>query len=213
MATSISTLPASVLATAIDDQQRFKHSPFTSTDINYHVKVIGPIILIYDWLLNIDSELTHVWSRRWGVMEWMYLSSRYMPFADTTIMLLYHFFLVDPSIESCRTALATQCWMYNIGMTISQTILMIRTWALWERNKTLGLALFVEAALTSIVSLYGTGSFANSLTWGCFVLTSSKMLYINSGLLLFTETIYLVLILLKAYRMGNTIQLFIFNTY
>lgn len=44
---------------------------------------------VYDWLLTADSELTHVWSRRWGIIELLYLLSRYMPFVDTPVMLIY----------------------------------------------------------------------------------------------------------------------------
>jgi hypothetical protein len=56
----------------------------------------------YDWLITIDAESTHVWSRRWGIIEFLYMFSRYMPFADTPVMLIYReiFIHVPFNLES-----------------------------------------------------------------------------------------------------------------
>ncbi|OAX33774.1 hypothetical protein K503DRAFT_492751 [Rhizopogon vinicolor AM-OR11-026] len=183
MAAPISILPAPLLAAAIKDQQVLKY-----------FALIGPTILAYDWFLTIDSELNHVWHRRWGIIELIYLFSRYMPFVDTPIMLLYHFYLVDPSIEVCRTALTAQLMMYCIGMSISGQIFTIRTWAVWERSKVMGLFLLTEAFVAFVVQLCLINIYAKSLTYfqgynlgGCFVLTSSNVLLVSLSIFLFVQ--------------------------
>ncbi|OJA21613.1 hypothetical protein AZE42_01686 [Rhizopogon vesiculosus] len=180
------------------------HSPFTNID--RHVKVIGPTILAYDWLLTIDSEVTHVWSRSWGIVDILYFISRYTPFVDTPIMLIYHFYLVDPSNEACHIALPAQVMLYAIGDTISGQIFMIRTWAVWERSKVVGLVLFTEAVISAVVELYTNAAYANSLTFfqgynlgGCFVLTSNPIVLVACYLLLANQFTYLVLVVLKTY--------------
>ncbi|KAJ8595847.1 hypothetical protein M405DRAFT_877959 [Rhizopogon salebrosus TDB-379] len=187
-------LPAPFLTAAIDDQQM------------KYFSMIGPTILAYDWLITIDAESTHVWSRRWGIIEILYMFSRYMPFADTPVMLIYHFYLVDPSIEACRTALTAQYIMYCIGMSVSEQIFTIRTWAVWERSKVVGLILFTEVTCVFGLQLYLTVLYANSLTYfqgynlgGCFILTSSKVVLFSMGIFLFIQFTYLVLVVLKIY--------------
>ncbi|OJA10640.1 hypothetical protein AZE42_04534 [Rhizopogon vesiculosus] len=185
MATSISTLPTPFLIAAIDDQQ----------------------LKAYDWLLTIGSEFTYVWSRRWGIIELLYLFSRYLPFVDTPIMLIYHFYLVDPSIEACHTALTAQCVMYIIGVSISEQIFMIRTWAVWKKNNVVGLVLFIGTAAVFITQLYLTAVYASSLTYfqgynlgGCFIITSSsKVALLSIGIFLFVQFTYLMLVVVKIY--------------
>jgi len=41
---------------------------------------------------------------------------------------------------------------------------MIRTWAVWERSKVIGLILFTEAAIAFVAQLYLTIIYAKSLT-------------------------------------------------
>ncbi|KAJ8594313.1 hypothetical protein M405DRAFT_784766 [Rhizopogon salebrosus TDB-379] len=195
MVTSNSTLPAPYLTAAINDQQVVKY-----------LSVIGPTILVYDWLLTIDSELTHVWSRRWGIIEILYIITRYLPFVDTPVMLIYHFYLVNPSIETCHVALTAQVLMYGFGFVISQQIFMVRTWAVWERSKAVGLFLFIQSFTTSVVGLYCNGIYGNSLTFfqdynlgGCFVLTSSKLVILAFCLSQLNQLTYLVLMVLKTY--------------
>ncbi|OAX35685.1 hypothetical protein K503DRAFT_773222 [Rhizopogon vinicolor AM-OR11-026] len=195
MATSISTLPTPFLTTAFDDQQ-----------LKYF-SLIGPTILAYDWLLTIGSEFTYVWSRRWGIIELLYLFSRYLPFVDTPIVLIYHFYLMDPSIEACHTALTAQCVMYIIGISISEQIFMIRTWAVWKKNNVVRLVLFIGSALVSITQLCLTAVYASSLTYflgynlgGCFVInSSSKVALLSIGIFLFVQFTYLMLVVLKIY--------------
>jgi hypothetical protein len=108
---------------------------------------------VYDWLLTTDSELTHVWSRRWGIIEILYIITRYLPFVDTPVMLIYRedpiviswccsswitcyntdFYLVNPSIETCHVALTAQVCKWLQNDLVSTTRLLTCCSDVWLR--------------------------------------------------------------------------------
>ncbi|EDR01625.1 uncharacterized protein LACBIDRAFT_333115 [Laccaria bicolor S238N-H82] len=57
---------------------------------------------LYEYLLNLDLEVEHIWSSRWNTIKVLYLLTRYMPFLNI-ISVLYYILLDGSSEEACRT--------------------------------------------------------------------------------------------------------------
>ncbi|KAJ8085599.1 hypothetical protein PM082_004417 [Marasmius tenuissimus] len=53
------------------------------------IDVISSTILIYDVVLNLRSEIRLIWSRKWSKITILYLVQRYLPFFDTTAVVLH----------------------------------------------------------------------------------------------------------------------------
>ncbi|KAF8996803.1 hypothetical protein BDQ17DRAFT_1363967 [Cyathus striatus] len=57
-------------------------------------------------------------------MKIVYLITRYLPFVDTTLNLIRHFY----------PHLSAKAWLILAGMAISEVIFTLRTWAVWGKK-------------------------------------------------------------------------------
>ncbi|KAH7925259.1 hypothetical protein BV22DRAFT_1089416 [Leucogyrophana mollusca] len=169
---------------------------------------VGVAILLYDYLLTFDLEITYIWRSAWTPIKVLYLCTRYIPFADTAVMVLYRDFLSGSSDRACYTAMGAATWMYAIGMSLAEIILLLRTWAIWGRNRWVGVGLIIHAAATFGGVAYSTNSYVSSTAFspspapqirGCFITNGSNILYIDWLLLMIMEFVYITLISVKAH--------------
>ncbi|KAH7907448.1 hypothetical protein BJ138DRAFT_1160132 [Hygrophoropsis aurantiaca] len=173
------------------------------------VKYLGALsatVLIYDYLLTSELEVKYVWKYPWSAVKILYLATRYTPFIDTTVMVLYRDLLWGTSPETCHIAIGAVTWMYVIGMAVAETLLVIRTWAVWGRSRKVAIFLIVHAVVTLSVVCYSTSVYVDSLVFsymplfsGCFGIQASKISYVNWSLFMVAESVYLGMMLGKAY--------------
>ncbi|KZP25113.1 hypothetical protein FIBSPDRAFT_820999 [Athelia psychrophila] len=50
--------------------------------------VFSACVLVYDYILTFNSEVTLIWGEPWKLLKVLFLLSRYLPFADTTLFFL-----------------------------------------------------------------------------------------------------------------------------
>ncbi|KIP12181.1 hypothetical protein PHLGIDRAFT_113962 [Phlebiopsis gigantea 11061_1 CR5-6] len=86
-----------------------------------YTSVVSITILVTDWLFLFE-ELEYIWTRKWRFPEGLYLFTRYMPFVDVSISLVYY---LSPTI-SPHTCL--------INYATGTLILVWRTYAIWEKS-------------------------------------------------------------------------------
>jgi hypothetical protein len=67
-------------------------------------------------------------------------------------------FVISQRKYYCVSNASIDCWLAQLE------IFMVRTWAVWERSKAVGLFLFIQSFTTSVVGLYCNGIYGNSLT-------------------------------------------------
>jgi len=92
-------------------------------------------LLVYDILLQINDEYRHVWKSRWTLIKCLYMWTRYSTFISIIISLV--------NLSECNkiTTFTTAFSGSIIGVT--ELILMVRTYTLYERSKKLLAFFFV----------------------------------------------------------------------
>ncbi|KAH7929204.1 hypothetical protein BV22DRAFT_1029838 [Leucogyrophana mollusca] len=177
------------------------------------MKYLGAIavtILIYDYVLTLDLELRFVWSGPWSAMKGLYLFTKYLPFIDVTLMVIYRDLLPEPSDAACHFVISCSSYMYPIGVSVAEIIIMVRTWAIWGRGRRLAITFTVVgvASFTSVTyfiamyvkSLAFVSVVRDSVLSGC-IATSTKndILLMPWSLFLGIESLLLLMMMVHAY--------------
>ncbi|KIJ65662.1 hypothetical protein HYDPIDRAFT_110801 [Hydnomerulius pinastri MD-312] len=167
---------------------------------------IGPTLLIYDYFLTLGSDVEYVWNRPWSIVKFLYVVSRYSPIVDAALVPLYRSFILNPSPEACYRWMSAECYVAVVGMGVSESIFFIRTWAVWERRRSIGITLFLVALMLG-AGFYGTVEYAQSVKFvtgveigGCILYSTSNSQIISWSLLLFTDFILLALVVAKMWH-------------
>ncbi|KAJ7050666.1 hypothetical protein C8F01DRAFT_1177751 [Mycena amicta] len=129
--------------------------------IVFYIKVAFLAVLIYDTLLQLNEEYLHIWRSRWSVIKTLYLWTRYGTFIGAAGPLIH-------ALRKGTTGVCDELTMFTtvfslFGIAITQMILMIRTYTLYERSKGLlaffGLIWFTIIALTLVFGVRWARSF------------------------------------------------------
>ncbi|KAJ8094624.1 hypothetical protein PM082_010630 [Marasmius tenuissimus] len=143
-------------------------------------------VFIYDYFLTLPDEVKHIWPSEWSTTKILYILQRYMPFIDTVILVLYNDFTPGLSDRFCRISYAISGCMFVIGIGITEVLLTLRLWAVWQKNRRLTFALpilFVSCWATILAMM---GVFLSSMTFGppilphlgCHVTGGSPILFV-----------------------------------
>ncbi|KIM78598.1 hypothetical protein PILCRDRAFT_11064 [Piloderma croceum F 1598] len=108
-----------------------------------HVKSAKQGREAYDYMLTMSLEISVIWAAPWSVPKALFLLTRYTPIIDSTAI-MYYLFHPGSSIKTCRASIEIGEWMFITSVGFAEIILMIRTWAVWERDRrlTIGLSIF-----------------------------------------------------------------------
>ncbi|KAF7367174.1 hypothetical protein MSAN_00977300 [Mycena sanguinolenta] len=154
-------------------------------------------ILIYDWICTLDKEITHVWLRPVSTGTILFALNRYAPFIDIFVALSAKFQRISP--EDCLTRNTIVAWFTVLGIYLSETILMLRTWALWGTQE-VGLHiindpwnLVTELEIRSLLYVPTTGV-------GCTLGKAGAIIIVAYILLLLLETSIVILTAIQAFR-------------
>jgi len=181
----------------------------TSTD------VAAVTLLIYDYILTIPNEIDYIWSSQWSVIKVIFLITRYLPFSDVSLVLIYQ---LKPFISSrtCEALFRASGWLIVVGIAIAETILAIRTWAMWERNRWMGIFLILLMSSAVLSCFYVESIFLDSAkfapypspaTPGCLLIHRNPIIAYNFACIIFVETVLILFTLFKAflhYRVPGT---------
>ncbi|KIK54483.1 hypothetical protein GYMLUDRAFT_264583 [Collybiopsis luxurians FD-317 M1] len=158
---------------------------------------------VYDYFCTLDREVELIWSNPSTLASWMFFLNRYLPFFDTFLNIVVNF-STSLSAEQCLIQTKIVIWFMFVGMVISEVILMLRTYAVWERRKSI-LLFFAILTLTIMVpSIVFTWKEADSLRFvsinGCHATEASNIIFLAYCLLAGYETILAVFIVIKAFQ-------------
>ncbi|EDR00927.1 uncharacterized protein LACBIDRAFT_312913 [Laccaria bicolor S238N-H82] len=152
--------------------------------------VAGATMFLYDYFLTLGMEVDLVWSSNWSLMNVLFIAQRYLPFLDAAALCFVPQFstTINPShckiiviIRSCKLLILT-------GIGLSELILTLRAWAVWNRNGRLGAALSVfffsmTAAGFLVMTIFLRGIEFSDRPYpsfqGCFITGSNKLVYIT----------------------------------
>jgi len=177
--------------------------------VNYfHLSMLA--LMIHDWFILLNREIEHVWQAEWNVAKILYLVSRYGPFFDMPITITTH---VAPygviGYDTCNTLYKIATWNTFIGISISESILLLRTNAIYSRSKRVMIPLSAFYLLTAVAGIITTwiylrettfGPPPDSLFMGCNIERRSVMIFFDFLLLLVFELAVVILTVRRGFK-------------
>jgi len=129
--------------------------------------VAGMVIVIFDWLLTFEMEVSHIWQAPWNVKKVLYILSRYVPFVAIAIAVMIFFVSGEVvPVKTCRSLFLCAAVLFYIGEAIADLIFTLRTWVVCGRNKKLGIGLVVFYVATwCVVILVPFGLYVRSVVY------------------------------------------------
>jgi len=130
-----------------------------------YVYISTTVIFIYDYFLTLHLEIKYIWLSSWTYTKVFFLVIRYLSFGSV-IMMLYHQTIPDIPAETCRISYPVSTWMILVALYLAEVVIVIRTWAVWHRNKIIGLGLGAIMIANIIFSCVITNRFIKSMEFG-----------------------------------------------
>jgi len=154
-----------------------------------------------------------VWFSPWTFVKVLYVLSRYLAFVDVSVMIVYQT-RDHKSPRTCQIMYTITAWVAVFGIMIAEVILVVRTWAIWQRSKRVLHCLILASFIFSVPVIVVEKIFLDSLRFvadpnqakGCSVTTGTPIIAINFTILITFETFLLVFTVLKAvedYKISN----------
>ncbi|KAG7089084.1 hypothetical protein E1B28_010793 [Marasmius oreades] len=199
---------------------RLIHTPIILNSYGTMATVLNATLLVYDVILNLPLEIEHVWTRQWSFLTTLYVIQRYLPFFDTVGVTLHHNFGLSLSPRICTLDWDITAWSFVGGVMLSEILLTIRVWAVWERKIPVGMGLLVFflacwvpccILLARFLSTVGFETLPLPNFRGCFISRGSHVLYLCWVLWMVYDTGTLIMMLIpgiSAYRRGGRSELF-----
>ncbi|KAJ3733950.1 hypothetical protein DFJ43DRAFT_173060 [Lentinula guzmanii] len=117
---------------------------------------VSATLLVYDYICTLDQEIELLWSSPFGLASMIFIVNRYLPFFDTFLSINMNF---NSNISAEQCAIQTRAvscrrhkmsfylkkleFSYHfvglmfVGISHSELILMLRTYALWGRKRSI----------------------------------------------------------------------------
>ncbi|KLO18797.1 hypothetical protein SCHPADRAFT_935845 [Schizopora paradoxa] len=170
-----------------------------------YVTVAIAACFVCDIIFSFGEEVTLVWPSRWSLTKGLYFYNRYSPFLDVFVVVAL--FVRHPSPESCYVRNEIMGYLIIIGTTVSEGIIMMRTFALWNRNKLVKwffLVMIVTIPITNTVITNGPAPSPALL--GCFATQQGTLVWISFALFLAMESVVVSLTLYKGIDHVQTVK-------
>ncbi|GJE95934.1 hypothetical protein PsYK624_121260 [Phanerochaete sordida] len=180
--------------------------------VSNYFGVVACTIAVFDFVLTFDVEYAFVWKASFSLVKVLYILARGVPLTNVTIV-TWQYLTPNISDENCRFVNQSVGWLTLLGILVAEAILMLRTWAVYERSRRVVIFLIVWAVLTwtpmtaiLIVFLsslrYGPipDSVKNVPGSGCYVVSGNPVSFVCWVLLMISEAAILGLMVNKALR-------------
>lgn len=180
--------------------------------------VAAAALLIYDYLLTIHMEVKLVWLSPWNYSKTLFLLARYTP-AISMYFSLHNQIFPDVSSDLCPVTYQVASWLFVAGILFAETMLLLRTWAVWCRDGRIGLCFAALLACCSILVIITNVKFLVTIKFaplpyhgfrGCFVTDIDDSLlaqFIGLAVIDAIVLLFTVFSALRAYKSGNNGEL------
>jgi len=127
----------------------------TQTMASNYVTVAAVVTLLYDYTLTFAEEVEFVWQQKMSFGKILFLLNRYIPMADLVILMNSYVNQAIRDEKFCTSWWQVDTWLAVLSIAIINTLLLLRTWAIWGRSRNVFLSLSV---LWILCLLTGVGS-------------------------------------------------------
>ncbi|KAJ7242102.1 hypothetical protein C8J57DRAFT_72058 [Mycena rebaudengoi] len=171
-----------------------------------YMHVANLTILLFDYLLTMDLEVSLMWSSRWSTSKVLYFMSRYTPFFDVPV-LLYYSTVPNISAKLCSQLYEGVSWGTIVGVAVAEAILVVRTYALSGRKRGVLLVFtsFWASALTTTIVLLVL--FLRGVSYGPPPIPGLPGCYFAAGNVVFVAIPFVLVLLNETAIMGYTLWL------
>ncbi|KAJ7581991.1 hypothetical protein C8J56DRAFT_1028967 [Mycena floridula] len=182
-----------------------------------YVNVCSLALLIYDSLLTMDGELRLIWRAKMGFGTSLYFTARYITVLDLPLV-VYYSLNRTLSPQGCHILYSFNIWTTVVGIIAAETILLLRTWALWGQSMRVLKVLSIISLAIVVPSVVLMVKYLREIQFslppsptisGCYPLRSSNLIFIVYVLIVFDESVVMFLTLWIGYKryMGSKNQL------
>lgn len=113
--------------------------------------VASACLFVYDHLTTLADEVELIWNSPWGAGNVLFLASRYIAYPEFILALYIELFGAAGSDGLCYIAYVYVTWSIVACISVAESVLVLRTWAIWDGRRVvlLGLAVLLFA-ITSV---------------------------------------------------------------
>jgi hypothetical protein len=173
-----------------------------------YIQVSMLMLLCYEYCILFAQEVAYVWNSKWTIIKVLYLFSRYSPFIDT-IIAVEEKLNASTGPQSCSHMLQFNTIFAGVGIGISDLILIIRTYAVYQRSRKILILLVILWSVIGIANIasavYWIDSFSQtpispvSGVSSCALVGESRMGLINYISFLAGETVICLMTMWQGY--------------
>lgn len=160
-------------------------------------------LMVHDWFILLDREVEYVWQTEWGLNKILYIVSRYGPFLDMPITITTHTAPYGAlGYDVCSTLYKIATWNTFLGISISESILLLRTNAIYSRSKRVTIPLTAGYLVTAVAGIAITwlylrdtafGPLPSDLFMGCNLVRRNVIVFFDFLLLILFELVVVIL--------------------
>ncbi|KAJ6545677.1 hypothetical protein B0H19DRAFT_1267062 [Mycena capillaripes] len=171
-----------------------------------YVNVASSAILVYDYCLTFDLEASLIWPTRMSFSKTLFILARYTPFFDVPVG-LYYLLRTNVASDDCFNLNVASTSMSVFGIVIGELILVVRTYALSGRDRTVlmvfGVIYLIEAFATVIL----IGLFLRSMKFGPPLLQAIPGCNETGGNFILVGVCFIIVLLNETVLMSYTLWL------
>lgn len=165
-------------------------------------------LLVYDYILTFHLEVKLIWFSQWSYTKVLFLFIRYLTFVGVFIAICGET-LPDIPLNVCGVIRPMEAWLVMLMMLFAESVLAIRTWAVWGLNKFVGAGLLSVTAAHLIIQCVWLNTYIHSIQYapgpypgfrGCLITRVDRNLWKEFVLLTTVELIVFVLMAINAFR-------------
>ncbi|KAF8154766.1 hypothetical protein B0H34DRAFT_717779 [Crassisporium funariophilum] len=114
----------------------YDHPTYESIHARQYISLASLICLIWEYLLTLDLEYTHVWKSQISITKWLYLLLRYVTLIcqiSNHVVATYLFSRPPISAAKCAGWFAFQSAYVQTVLVLFELILFVRVYALYQK--------------------------------------------------------------------------------
>ncbi|RDB18312.1 hypothetical protein Hypma_000493 [Hypsizygus marmoreus] len=173
-----------------------------------YINVASGAVFLTDYVQTFDMEVEHIWKSKMSIANVLFYLSRYLPFIDLP-MVLYYALAPNISNKTCFQLYVISSGFTAFGIGVAESIMVLRTYALWGNNRRVLVFLMGLIAACYIPVIVFLVVFFRSLKYGdpplptvlgCYPTEGSIILFGDFAILMFLEATIMAMTLWIGYK-------------
>jgi len=173
-----------------------------------YVYISSSALFFYDYSWTLRREIKFIWHSPWTYTKVLFLLIRYMAFFNAVIC-VFEQMTIQVSTETCEVMSRMTTWFMVIQIFFSEVVLCIRTWAVWNREKSIGIGLVILMLSFLVSECVLLSRFLRSVKYepspfpefkGCFAIKTLPDLWANYVPMTIVQCIIFALVVISAFR-------------